>query len=142
MLWTRARNHLPREPYSRHIAWDASEQGGRDYELVVVRSIMKSHLSSLYAAMMELRGLWVNAPWGRSDRDSRAALLERERAIMDEVRPKILVHAPPAAQVGFGAGTFPRKLKALMHSLRLDTFTDADLAAFVAEFHTNMNDYG
>ena len=48
----------------------------------------------------------------------------------------------PNVFIGFGASSFEHKYCALMHASRLCTFTSSDLAEYVREFISTMQDYG
>ena len=135
MHWIRVRNAIPRQPFARYLSWDASLQYGRDYELVIIKSILVSDLAGLFRSMVRLRSLWNNQPWARpEDRNALERLQAEEKEIMNDARPRMKFHALPATQVGVGAGSFVRKLATFLHAARLEHHTGASLDFFIKEF--------
>jgi hypothetical protein len=141
MLYMRLQNSLPRPPYCRSLAWDSSPQGGRDYELAVVRSIMTTNLVPIFEAMYVLFHHWDDKPWLLGPEEVERKRQEEE-VIMKGIRRDIETHALPATGVGFGASGFASKVKSLMHACRLEQFTNKMLDIYIRELSTNVNDYG
>jgi hypothetical protein len=70
MIFQHFANCHRRAQYTRSLAWDSSPQGGRDYELAILRSIKKASLSSIFRLIHQLYHMWgmINhgcVPWMR-----------------------------------------------------------------------------
>ena len=145
MLWNRCRNASPRCGWTRYLFWDPSPQYGRDYEMALVRSIRKSHLRRLLRAVHDMKNTWttlLERPWDVLEPQELKELKEKERVIMEECRAAIELQSLPAVLIGFGASGFPRKLRALMHAMRLNHFTRSSLIDWIQEICTSTHDYG
>jgi hypothetical protein len=140
MLHHRVRNMLPRPAFSRSLAWDSSPQGGRDYELAIMRSILKSDLRGIFQNMHRLFHMWDDAPWNSLDEVKRRRYLEQD--IMADIKSRINMHAFSACLIGFGAAGFAQRLQCLVHEMRLDHFSNRSLALLWSELCTSVNDYG
>ena len=76
------------------------------------------------------------------DLDELMVLKEQERVIMQECRASMEFESLPAVTIGFGCSGFPRKLRALMHAMRLSHFTKSSLIDYIQEICTSTHDYG
>lgn len=148
MLWNRCRNASPRCGWSRYLFWDSSPQFGRDYEMALVRSIKKSHLRRLLRALHGMKTMWTTllelpADHHYTNHDREIMMLkEKERVIMQECRASMEFQSLPAVTIGFGCSGFPRKVRALMHAMRLSHFTKSSLIDYIQEICTSTHDYG
>ena len=148
MLWKRCRNASPRCGWSRYLFWDSSPQFGRDYEMALVRSIKKSHLRRLLRALHGMKNMWTPLLERPADHhyvnhDHEIMMLkEQERVIMQECRASMEFESLPAVTIGFGCSGFPRKVRALMHAMRLSHFTKSSLIDYIQEICTSTHDYG
>eukprot|EP00974_Lingulodinium_polyedra_P063151 6095440-Lingulodinium_polyedra.AAC.1 len=61
---------------------------------------------------------------------------------MDDLRSLIHTHQFPCVQIGFGASTFDRKLRALLHAFRLEQFSDEALAHWIRGVTAVISDDG
>ena len=61
---------------------------------------------------------------------------------MKQLQQRLVVHALPTVLIGFEAATFQRKLWALLHSVRLEIFTEEGLREWCASLLTVASDYG
>lgn len=129
----------------RYLMVDSSPQYGRDYQIVLCKSIKKSSLKDLWHNTELCFAMW--RPDGHDDRaldqclhdeDLRAA----EAQLMEEMAPLIRWHVTPAVQIGFGASNVQRKVHAILHSLRLELSSHAQLLKFWKEIVCITSDYG
>ena len=148
MLWRRCQNWLAARdtPHVRFVTWDSSPQFYRDYELVLLVSVKCSDLARLFRISIELGTIWewdIRNPAG-NDKSQFADCdkVRLEKQLMDEARACIDTHLAPACQIGFGHADFPKLFEVFGHSLRLEHFTNAGCAAFIAEISSCMADYG
>jgi len=134
-------NMAPRPAYARYLAWDSSPQMLQDWEMSLVRSVLRDDLRYLLHAVHDMSLLWSDRPWeldeGRYEEYKRV-----EKELMSQCRACFRDHLFPATSVGFGASSFAHKLKALLHSFRLEHFQQFSLRQFIDEFVTATQDYG
>ena len=123
----------------RYLMWDSSPQFGRDYQMCLLQSVAKSDLPSILQNLVQLCQLREDDDAINFDDD---AVLEQEQMLMSDLRSKIRTHALPTVLIGFGAATFQRKLRALLHSARLEVFTKEDLAPWCESLVSVASDYG
>ena len=125
----------------RYVLIDSSPQFHRDYELVLTKSIRVEHLVSLWKLSTSMLGRWAGDACLAEqvlDEDRRAA----ERAEMDEICSKVVWHASPVAEIGFGAASVARRLHAVMHCLRLELSDYEQLHTYWGEVLCICSDYG
>ena len=130
----------------RYLMWDSSPQFGRDYQMSLVQEIRKEDLPLVlrgFRTLMDAGGAAAGAGALQA-----AELLENEEAFanmkasMDMLHEKVTVHALPAVLIGFGAASFSHKLWALLHSIRLETFTEREMCDWARSVLTVASDYG
>ena len=145
MLFMRCRNRDASDrgkTCSRTMTWDSSPQFDRDYEMVLIQEIYHEDLPDVFESFHNIVNMWD------FDEDFDAHLwhdpaqMQREADIMDSVHTCILKYVLPTVQIGFGAASFAHKLSALLHCIRLQTFTSKDCAEFSDSFDFIMSDEG
>ena len=85
--------------------------------------------------------VWCSDDETEPDFDDSLAL-EQESCHMEMIQKNLDVHALPTVLIGFGAATFLHKLWALLHSARLEVFTNAGLQEWCSSLLTVASDYG
>ena len=118
--------------------------GGRRFECLVQggSSPAFGHNRFLLKAIHEMRRIWSSLgdqPW--ENVVTFQAARQRELELMASCRDMISFHALPCTLVGFGNSGFASKLKSLLHSLRLEEFTDDDQISMIQEIVTSTQDY-
>lgn len=152
MLLTRVQNRLVADEdrslhaalrvFARYVTWDSSPQCSRDFQLSVVRSVPRKLLPDLLRASYELQELWVASEFADEERFCDVAELRREEQLMSFISSAFRSHQLPPSLIGFGAGSVARKVQALLHSIRLETFTSQDLQTWVEGIVTMQQDHG
>ena len=122
----------------RYVTWDSSPQFHRDYELALADSIRGSDL----CRALQLSDLLVRRAKAGDSNLRYQESWDAHVAEMGELRALIRNHQFPGVQIGFGASTFDRKLKALLHAFRLEHFNDASLAHWVRGVIAVISDDG
>lgn len=95
MMWTRVR--LQQE----HVHFgmvDSSTQGGKDYVLVVIASILKADLPALVERADDLAFMHKN----RTEIDEALRDIDKEQSIMDFIAKRIVLHRPPPVMLASG----------------------------------------
>ena len=126
--------------------WDSSPQFGRDFEMVMVCSIERKNIRRMFQDFTMLSHIWTVGADELEVEGAGAFGDERLRQVeldyMSSFRSGLCWHALPAVCVGFGASSFPRKFAALMHAIRLETFTCQAAADWTRSVCSVASDYG
>ena len=115
---------------------DASPQGGRDYEVIVLNIIKDCELLLLFEWIQELESFCHLSV------EERIENFDREKESIDKHTRAILCCVPPLVSLGQGRGSLALKFRALLHALALlskDRPMLARLLAGIVSFHS---DYG
>ena len=138
MLYSRICNETVPEKV-RYLMWDSSPQFGRDYQMCLLQEVDSSHLSDVCLSFCKMSQLWhAEEEIDLTDK----GLLQQDADYMKSLRSKIRIHALPTVLIGFGAASFGHKLSALLHSARLEVFTNADLKRWCESLVSVASDYG
>ena len=124
----------------RFLTWDSSPQFHKDYELALVESFQVAGLRDviIYARRMST-----------TVQNDMAELIESNPDVcnphfddMAKVASLCQRHRLPSVCIGFGASSFPSKLGALCHAMRLEQFTASMLEIYIKEFKVVLSDDG
>lgn len=123
MLWTRDRFQ------QEHVHFgmvDSSTQGGKDYELCVVSSVLKADLPALVDRADKLLSI-VRA---RSDVEESWRDMDAERELMQCISERIKLHRPPPVMLASGRTRLFDKFVAMCHAFMLETHGPQALREF------------
>ena len=117
---------------------DASPQGGRDFELMLLNIIQTDNLAHLHHRIEQLQGFQSMPLQDRIDQES------NERDAMDSIRNCVMWHTAPPVLLGTGHGrsTLALKFHAFLHAIMLIAGHGFNLQRFVKSIHSWVTDYG
>ena len=125
----------------RYLLWDSSPQFGRDYQMCLIQSADSCDLPSILQSFRTLCELW------QSDEENSVSfdeedVIQQDAHHMQIIRTRLHMHALPTVLIGFGVASFQYKLWALLHSARLEVFTDEGLRQWTNSLLSVASDYG
>lgn len=127
--------------FFRYLTWDSSPQFHRDYEMTVVESVSRERLPGALEVMHTVV-FQMEKSFDELTDDEDDTLRNVHISHLAFLGGILTSHTLPAVLIGFGASSFPCKLAALVHGMRLEHMTHRSLEKWCKEFLCVLSDDG
>ena len=116
---------------------DASPQGGRDYEMILLRILEKEHMPQLFENVLILEQISMSMSI-----DELLADIDELKRLMKDIRERLIDHCLPPVVLGAGSGSLARRCSKLVHAFMLELGSFSLVSRVLASVCCMCSDYG